>query len=90
MNYWLESRSHKDTVFSEILGYGRVVHTPMEGIRVVPCNQQKDCNGPIAACNDLQDPQPTNQTRDTVIDGKRSLMITEGIHWLINGFLPQL
>jgi hypothetical protein len=33
-----------DTVFSEILGYGRVVHTPMEGIRVVPCNQQKDCN----------------------------------------------
>ena len=24
-----------DTVFSEILGYGRVVHTPMEGIRVV-------------------------------------------------------
>jgi hypothetical protein len=47
-------------------------------------------NGPIAACNDLQDPQPTNQTRDTVIDGKRSLMITEGIHWLINGFLPQL
>jgi hypothetical protein len=31
------------TVFSEILGYGRVVHTPMEGIRVVPCNQQKDC-----------------------------------------------
>jgi hypothetical protein len=34
-----------DTVFSEILGYGRVVHTPMEGIRVVPCNQQKDCRG---------------------------------------------
>jgi CHAT domain-containing protein len=32
-----------NTVFSEILGYGRVVHTPMEGIRVVPCNQQKDC-----------------------------------------------
>jgi hypothetical protein len=36
-----------DTVFSEILGYGRVVHTPMEGIRVVPCNQQKDCNQDI-------------------------------------------
>jgi transposase len=34
---------YPDTVFSEILGYGRVVHTPMEGIRVVPCNQQKDC-----------------------------------------------
>jgi len=35
---------NEHTVFSEILGYGRVVHTPMEGIRVVPCNQQKDCN----------------------------------------------
>jgi integrase len=36
-------RDKHGTVFSEILGYGRVVHTPMEGIRVVPCNQQKDC-----------------------------------------------
>jgi putative transposase len=37
----------QDTVFSEILGYGRVVHTPMEGIRVVPCNQQKDCTDKV-------------------------------------------
>jgi hypothetical protein len=40
---FLISGNQKFTVFSEILGYGRVVHTPMEGIRVVPCNQQKDC-----------------------------------------------
>jgi hypothetical protein len=42
-NSFKEVKRIEYTVFSEILGYGRVVHTPMEGIRVVPCNQQKDC-----------------------------------------------